>query len=154
MSAKEQVMILILDFCPFTFLDYKNIQVLEMTSHNKASFSPKSDHYPQFYKFLKMEGFTKKISEIVMEKNHIQTSNFDKIIKDSITFGLEKKRRNLDRKLNRTKMFKPIFSQVDDNKLKWEQFRVCIDQFKSPLFINSSPKNMKRLYYGTFYFQM
>ena len=124
-----------------------------MTSHNKASFSPKSDHYPQLCKFLNMEGFTNKISEIVMKKNHIQRSNYDKIIKNTIKFGLDTKRRHLDRKLNRTKMFKPIFSPVEDNKLKWEQFRVCIHQFKSPIFIISSPKNMKTLYYGTFYFK-
>ena len=117
-----------------------------MTSHNKATFSPKSDHYPQLYKFLNMEGFTKKISQIVIEKNHIQTSKYDKIIKDTIKFDLDTKRRHLDRKLNRRKMFKPMFSQVEHNKLKWEQFRVCIDEFKSPIVISSYPRNILKNY--------
>ena len=118
-----------------------------MTSHNKAFFSPKIDHYPQLCKFLNMAEFSKKISQIVIEKKHIQTSNFEKIIKDTIKFDLDTKRRHLDRKLNRTKMFKPIFSPVEDNKLKWEQFSVCINQFKAPIVIISYPTKLQELYF-------
>ena len=99
-----------------------------MTSHNKASFSPKSDHYPQLCKFLKM-AYSKsktqsKISAIIKQKNRIQNLNCDKKIKEVISSGLEKRRKIFDRKLNKNLQNHIFFSQTEENKIKWEQFRV------------------------------
>ena len=100
-----------------------------MTSHNKPSFSPKYDHYPQLCKILNMEDLPAKISRIVNQRNYILALNSNKFIVKSLRLGLEKKRRNLDRKLNRNKNLKVNFCQFEDNKTKWENFLVCTIHF-------------------------
>ena len=100
-----------------------------MTSNNKPSFSPKEHHYPQLCKILNMEDLPAKISKIVNQRNYILALNCNKLIGQSLRSGLEKKRRNLDRKLNRNNNFKVNFCQFEENKKKWENFLVCTIHF-------------------------
>ena len=100
-----------------------------MTSNNKPSFSPKEHHYPQLCKILNMEDLPAKISKTVNQRNYILALNCNKLIRKSLRSGLEKKRRNLDRKLNRNYNFKVNFCQFEENKKKWENFLVCTIHF-------------------------
>ena len=96
-----------------------------MTSNNKPSFSPKEHHYPQLCKILNMEDLPAKISKTVNQRNYILALNCNKLIGKSLRSGLEKKRRNLDRKLNRNYNFKVNFCQFEENKKQESQVASC-----------------------------
>ena len=72
-----------------------------------------------------MEDCPAKISKIVSQKKYISSMKCKEIIEKSMLFGLEKKRRNLDKKVNRKNKVKLSCSEIENNKTKWEQFLVC-----------------------------
>ena len=69
-----------------------------------------------------------KISAISKEKNHLQNLNCEKKIKQVISSGLDK-RQNLDRKLNKNIQKNIFFSKPEENKIKWDQFRVSFKHY-------------------------